>query len=355
MHPTAATIATTPKFTYEQLKKKHRMTDIQIKEAPFCPSTISESKSSKAKIQQFTMLGEFFKINKVFNDNDIECINLKGPLLSYKLYKDWGARQSKDLDILVNSDDIEKASDILMKMGYKAENKIPSTKRKRKLFISSNHHTTLYHPIKKIQIELHWKLLGLKLTNEKKLQNIVKTNTTSSKYQEHLFQEFTPELELCFLIIHGAEHAWERLKWLSDIDKYINTTDINIPKLNSLIKQLKVERIFSLTDIILTKYYSNTYLSDNLSFIKNTKVPKFTIKHCYNSINTISSLSILSTPISSLRYFQSLTPGINGIYNLISTYNISIYDIEVINLPDFLTPLYYVLRPIIWLKRRCFK
>lgn len=332
-------------FTYKELRERHRMTDIQIKEAPFCPADFPKDKPKRINRKQLVMLGEFFKINKAFNDAGIKAINLKGPLLSYKLYGDWGARQSKDLDILVDIEEIDKAVAIIENIGYKAQYQIPNTPKKRKLFLKSIHHVVYNHPIKNTQVELHWQMLGIRFCSEKTIQKVIKENTITSNYQGHIFTEFTPELELTYLVMHGTKHAWSRLKWLSDIDKYLETIKLDTLKLYNISKILKSEKSYLITQNILKYYFENSSIEKLTQTYTKTKVSQKSIDYCKYSIQ----ISDQEKCKSNLRYRYSLSKGIYGIYYHTNRIKISISDFDKINLPDRLSSLYHIVRLISWL------
>lgn len=339
-------------FTYQELRERHRMTDIQIKEAPFCPADFPKDKPKQINPQQLIMLGEFFKINKAFNDAGIKAINLKGPLLSYKLYGDWGARHSKDLDILVNKEEIDKAVSILEEMGYQALYKIPSTPKKRKLFLKSIHHVVYNHPLKRTQIELHWQILGIIFCSEKTIQKTIKENTVISNYQGYTFHEFTPELELTYLVMHGAKHAWSRLKWLCDIDKYLKTSKIETNKLVNIAKKLGAKHSYSITSCILNSFYNNSKIIDRIK----TKPSPHSITYCLNSIVDKKNKNSLIKSISTMRYNYLLSNNnFYGIKTLFQKYKISEADIANINLPDKLTPFYHLIRITSWTRRHCIR
>ena len=52
--------------------------------------------------------GEMEQICKIFNENEIPLLVLKGPVLAADLYGDVSLRTSSDLDILIPIQDLEK-------------------------------------------------------------------------------------------------------------------------------------------------------------------------------------------------------------------------------------------------------
>ncbi|NGY75652.1 nucleotidyltransferase family protein [Bacillus megaterium] len=61
---------------------------------------------------------------------------------------------SKDLDILVREEGLERTESILFSLGYEKE-EISTVLNEKKW---RGHHIAYYHPNKKIQVEVHWRL-----------------------------------------------------------------------------------------------------------------------------------------------------------------------------------------------------
>lgn len=88
-------------------------------------------------------------ILQIFNDNDIQSMLIKGSSLCTSLYVDPALRPMRDIDILVNEDDVEQAQGLLIDAGF-TESTAP---------IPHDHHhlPSLYKTVEdvKLCIELH--------------------------------------------------------------------------------------------------------------------------------------------------------------------------------------------------------
>jgi len=99
------------------------------------------------------------EISRVFNDNDIEVLLLKGSALLFTLYKnDPGARMMSDLDILVHKKNIQKAENILKDMGWTEDYELcrkqtGTTLTKENIADYYSHY--IYHK-NNIWLEMHW-------------------------------------------------------------------------------------------------------------------------------------------------------------------------------------------------------
>ncbi len=161
--------------------------------------------------------GELARISKLFAAQSIPWLSIKGPALSVQLYGDIAARQSGDLDILVNENNLTRAISILMQLGY--EMIVPAKKldvkhdeKYRKRFKDY----LFQHKERKDLVELHWMLSYDWFTPDnitsllwQQLEKVVIANEKISvpNAANHLI----------FLYEHGSRHSWYRLAWLWDI------------------------------------------------------------------------------------------------------------------------------------------
>ena len=75
----------------------------------------------KNTFQMLHLCGEMEQISKLFTENQIRLLFLKGPVLAAELYGDISLRTSKDLDILIPIADLEKVEELLLNVGYVRE------------------------------------------------------------------------------------------------------------------------------------------------------------------------------------------------------------------------------------------
>lgn len=68
--------------------------------------------------QNMLMTSELMKVVKILEENNIESISFKGPVLSQLAYGDVVSRQYCDLDILVDENNIDKVCNLLKEKNY---------------------------------------------------------------------------------------------------------------------------------------------------------------------------------------------------------------------------------------------
>lgn len=145
----------------------------------------------------------------------IRTLILKGPVLAVQLYGDMAHRTSKDLDILMDAEDVERAEEVMAQLGYEAEDK-PTAKPDWK---KKTHHLSFRHKEHAVQVEVHWRLNPYSRDTHSFHQLWERRNTVEIKNLS--FHCLGNEDLLYYLADHGARHAWFRLRWLEDIDRLI--------------------------------------------------------------------------------------------------------------------------------------
>jgi hypothetical protein len=145
----------------------------------------------------------------------IRPLVLKGPAFSIAAYGRLGLRHNRDLDLLIEKAELSAACGVLEAHGYaRIEPSAEASraevarweKRQKDMVYQHNGHGTV--------IELHWRLfdnphlLPLPHSCESQIVRLTK------KFQ---FETLPIDLHLLFACIHGAHHAWSRLKWLADV------------------------------------------------------------------------------------------------------------------------------------------
>ncbi|MFD1957531.1 nucleotidyltransferase family protein [Paenibacillus thailandensis] len=75
-------------------------------------------------------------------------------MLAIQLYGDLSLRTSKDLDILVDPDDVELAEATMARLGYEAADKHDSDPNWKRKY----HHLSFSHKERRAEVEIHWRL-----------------------------------------------------------------------------------------------------------------------------------------------------------------------------------------------------
>ncbi|MDA3880466.1 MAG: nucleotidyltransferase family protein [Prolixibacteraceae bacterium] len=327
----------------QYLRKRHRLSHQQI------DTWLGENRSTEFindKLKQLELVRQFLNITDKFGNKGIPFISIKGPLLSLRLYGDPTVRISCDIDLLIEKKYLDKTVALMLSEGYEfVDNFVwPAENYKQEIFALNYHHIVFYSRILNLRVEIHWVLTRILAVSMKTFKQIIADNLTTIRYANRSFVVLNKETELLYLLIHGANHRWKRLKWLVDIHEYLKQ-EIDVVLLNKLIGQFKASRIIAQANFFLDKYFQS-----QLPVSGNKRIPKrlliFTDKNIEN--REISLISSLEDRLNNFWYFWLLSSNINYKLNwfIVTIARVgNVYNIKVAN-------VFY--RPYSFIKRRIF-
>ncbi len=336
----------------------HRLSIPQISELQeFRGKEISITDTKSRTVSAMTKIAELIHIKQELKSNDIEFISLKGPLLSWDLHNDFFIRISSDIDILIKEDELDQCIEVMKKMGYKPLFvEFPTTKNKRRLVLSTNNQFVLYHQNKKICVEVHWKLFKYAIISDKKLQCFNKSYTRQITIQQNSFTVYQEELDFIFLVIHGALHAWSRLKWLHDIYAYSKKSDLDWDQVIVLSRQFRAEHLIYQALFLVNRYWDLPTSLQNRFVQELSNISPATISFLIHNISTdISKLSRyewVKLKLQIIKYNLTLFSGIKYKYNYTKRLFFRDVDLNDLIIPDSFAFLYFLLRPCIYLYKK---
>ena len=306
-------------------------------------------------MQALDITGETIRMVNCFESHGIHVVVLKGAPLAWRLYGDIAIRPSRDIDILIPSEELEKAIKILEDEGYC--NEIPEnimTSRQLQIFFKSNHnycrHFGYLHSKKKILLELHWKLgYGLPMPTERNIKKI--------EVFGNPIPVLTDDEWLLFLISHGAGHAWFRLRWLVDIAKFMQYDGIDWERIVFIAGMAGMQSILNQALIVANQLLAVSVPPICLSSMNHDqlawRLTSMAMNICLANLNN-------EIKESNDEYINHLTKIYNAQLRIgwktkfkyvLHFLDPHINDIKFISLPDSLYSLYYMIRPFTWFIR----
>jgi hypothetical protein len=227
------------------------------------------------KLELMEQIREFLFITDAMYTDDIKFVSLKGPLLSYRIYQDAACRKSKDFDLLVGFDLMEKAISVLKGLGFQSSwYEWPTEKNYKQFKGKLRFQFHLAHPEKQYSIELHWKLFAIPPIKQSLIEELINTNLTELEYAGRRFNVLNPEMELLYLIIHGSLHGWRRLKWLVDVHEIVKRGLYNEQKFIDIVRIFKAVRLVALSNEILKIFYPGQPTLPDYG-----KAPRYLVRH----------------------------------------------------------------------------
>lgn len=307
-------------------------------------------------IKALNMTGETVRIVKCLESQGIRVVVLKGAPLASHLYGDIVIRPSGDIDILVKPEELEKAVRIIEDEGYcRIDNEHNLTSRQLKIFLKAHTHSfhlNYWHNEKKVNLELHWK------TGDRGYEfpfpnasNINRIEVAGSPLPVLSDEEW-----LLYLMLHGAGHGWERLRWLVDIKKFMQK-DIDWNKILIIAKNIGMESILSQSLLLANGLLAVPVPGSLLSIVANDRsalqLACMAISMCLTTVNYgIRDYDNEDINYGLINYNFQVRKGWKVKFKyILKRLGPTVHDIKLISLPDKLYALYYVIRPFIILGR----
>lgn len=296
-------------------------------------------------IKMLHLSREMNHICKALTNSGIRTLLLKGPVLAIQLYGNLAHRTSKDLDILVHADDVEKAEAILVQLGYESKDEHILNNWKKK-----SHHLSFEHTGHYAQVEIHWRLnphfsasYSFDQLWERK-NDVILSNQT--------FHYLGNEDLIYYLADHGARHGWFRLRWLMDIERLL-------PKISSGNMKIHFDRYggqqyVGQAFILLSNLFSTTIPHDLELLTISSKSHRLAEMALYyiKRIVKLNPVPEKSVALHYNRYLISLMSGKQKFAYVLNKLSPSSRDALVLPLPKSLHFLYLPLRPFLWFFRR---
>lgn len=201
-------------------------------------------------------IGSFLEIAKLLKIQGIEFINLKGPLLSQRIYDDPLYRYSRDFDILVEPNEVHRTLHLLQNEGFHYPGfEWPESKRKQEVVLHFLNQIEMIHEESGMMIEIHWKLFSTRVTDQQTLDSLFQENIVTTEFGGVELNRFSKEFELFYLIVHGGIHAWFRLKWLLDIHELLERKNFNWEKFHRIISDCNAQKLVPICNVMLQEYF----------------------------------------------------------------------------------------------------
>jgi hypothetical protein len=161
------------------------------------------------------MAAETARLQGLLDAAGIANLVLKGATLDILAWGRIGLKRSQDIDLLVAVERVGPARTVLEQAGYRLERPADGAPGAFETWVALAKEAVFRHPGLDCLVELHWRLAdvaallpGLSVCS--KTQSVALSPSLSLRTLAH-------EELFAYLCVHGASHAWSRLKWLADL------------------------------------------------------------------------------------------------------------------------------------------
>ena len=306
------------------------------------------------------------QVSAALAENNIRMISMKGPLLSMELYGDPSLRTSRDLDVMVAEEDLDRAGEILVELGYEAEvNPFHKTPLRRKYYSIIELEKHAVYNRGDICLELHWKgnfqteesfnALWEQREEQMVLGRKIAILGTADRYPA--------------LIIHAAEHGFHRLRWLLDlyelqkkpafrweeVCEHLSARGLGALLLETMLVMYRL-RLPGLEDVDFDGI-SLTRKDDGicLSLREDLTQEGYLAKRLCDAVYPLWQSEVCWGDQRQRVYDKLLPTSLiqkSLLQKILINFGPSSYDLELIDLPDWLFWMYFIIRPFHWLIRK---
>lgn len=150
---------------------------------------------------------------------------LKGPAVAATLYGSLFLREFGDLDLLVKSEDVVRATRVVESQGFAPWLSLSGAQED--VLQHVEYSRTFTRPADDLDLDLHWDLARDVFRGRIEAGSLW-TDTSSFDLHGHEIQCLPPDLHLLALCVHGAKHGpfpWPRLKWVCDVAEFVRRSD----------------------------------------------------------------------------------------------------------------------------------
>lgn len=180
--------------------------------------------------QNLLMAAETSRLHGLLAAANIPAVALKGAALAQFAYGSLSIKHARDIDLLVPPDRAETALRLLESEGYALVSPARSLNpEQRRALIQYGREIELARRDNDMRLELQWRITD----NPQLLKGVDALSQTQDVrlYDGASVRTLTQADLFAALCVHGAIHAWTRMKWLADLNAAIETGHADIERL----------------------------------------------------------------------------------------------------------------------------
>lgn len=166
---------------------------------------------------------ESHRLQRALDEAGLVNLVLKGATLDRLAWGRLGLKHAWDIDLLVLPADAAAARAVLERVGYGLADPADATAEAFATWVSLAKESVFRRPGDGLIVELHWRLTdtalmlpSLSAASPAQIVNLADGLALRTLAPDELF---------AYLCVHGATHAWSRLKWLADLGGVLTTLD----------------------------------------------------------------------------------------------------------------------------------
>lgn len=289
--------------------------------------------------RNFLLTAELLKILSAFETHSIPAIPFKGPVNAMSIYGDVALREIEDLDILVREENMRDAEEVLSSLGYRPEFRVP---RSQIPALFRTDCVNAYIGKQGIRIDLHWRIAASRFPFVIDIETVWLRHE-HSQLAGAAVRRLSPEDTLLILCSHGSKHLWDRLELISGVAELVRR-NIDWDEVVRRAEQANGRRLLFLGLLLAREILGSDLPAKILAVIESDCLVrklaievrrKLFIRH-----------SDLIGPFEQYSYYRRLADHWRDgmLFLPRAAFVPSVAEWNLVQLPRFLSPLYYPLR-----------
>jgi hypothetical protein len=347
------------------LSRMHRIRPVvfRVVMESIAPASIKEQlkrELQRITLQNFSIATETERLISLLEKNSISAIPYKGVAYSKQFYDDISMRESSDIDLIINADDLPKTFAVFEKEGYRASNKALynrlghvryTVEEKDLCFDKTESATNQFH------VELHYmithpRFVAPATTNQFDLSTTIASELNSGNARFLQPTEHFRAITLHHLLHDGLEYlkifvdlavGVKKIQLLTDQHPTLPLSSLNISYRTNVLF-IVMDQLLGVGDAALeNKTFEEEQIANQfLQFNLNSTVGRYK-RH--------KVLSLLNHYNRTIRNRAALIRDPRNRRKFALTYWINLFmpqqaDEEAVPLPRWLKPFYFIIRPI---------
>jgi len=289
------------------------------------------------------LVKELLGIIKALSEQGIEAVPFKGPALSLMAYGDITYRSFSDLDIMVHKDDVLPAKDILISRGYKPQVSFTAKQEQNILKNVCEYNFVRENP--SLLVEIHWRFHTDFYSVP--VSEGIWSRLESINLEGKPIPSFSADDLVLVLSSHAARHEWATMKFVSDFAGLISRRQIDWDQVvvsadkMGLLKILHIN-LFLAQDLLDVKL--PLQMIDEMDRDRSAKEISICISEKLFSDIINKDGGAIEKYLFWPRTRERLRD--RAKYLFLVGFKPTQVDYDAFDLPDFLYPFYWIIRPV---------
>lgn len=280
---------------------------------------------------------ELFRILDLFKSKNIQAVPVKGPVLAVQAYGDITMRQYCDIDLIIPYDQILQAGAILKTDGFMQNGEL--TERQAQWLVRTGQEWSFYK--EGIFVDMKPRLASHLMQSKSEAESAINRAAEQQIYGRSI-KTLTIEDAILASCMHGVQHRWGELKWVTDIAALIHNHQIDWQLLGCLANASGAERMLLHSLILAEEMLGAALPTDIQTAINKDRVTRQLAGEVITDITEERGIRPLRRWRYKIRCWQRVRYKVRFI--LRQALLPELEDTKILILPECLFPLYSVLR-----------